>query len=245
VTVWALLSDAAGAAGTGALFQPLVAAARAQGIAFRIGEGNTVSCGGRANVSDVFAAALYALDVQAGLAALGVAGWNWHGGPGAHYAPVSFARPPAPPGPPDVRPLFYGMWAFAAASRGGARIARAGVAASNGLIKVWALRAPALPRAPWTLLVIHKDANATGAARVSLAAPPGLAFGSGGGTLTRLLAPSVLARYGVSFAGQTLDGSADGVPVGERVTEAVAVQAGALGFEVPPASAALVTFYTE
>ena len=240
-SVYSLLADAA-SAGAAAFLAPLAATAAAAGLPFRVGEGNSVNCGGRLNVSDVFAAALYALDVQLASAAVGVAQWNWHGGPGSAYAPVSFARPPAAPGAPDVRPLFYGMWAFAAATARGARVAQAAVASSNPLIKVWVLQA-----APqqWTLVAIHKDANATAPASVRVAPPPGLAVAGAGGTLARLAAPSVRARYGVSFAGQTFDGSADGLPVGQRVTEAVPVQAGGgMVFVLPPASAALLTFAT-
>ena len=241
VSIYDLLADAA-SAGAAAFLAPLAAAAAAAGVAFRVGEGNSVSCGGRANVSDVFAAALYSLDVQLESAAAGVRQWNWHGGPGAAYAPVSFARPPAPPGAPDVRPLYYGMWAFAAATARRARIARAGVAASNPLIKGWALQQSPVE---WTLVAIHKDPNATQGASVRVAPPAGEAVAGAGGQLARLAAPSALSRYGVSFAGQTFDGSSDGAPVGQRVTEAVPVQAGgALEFFLPPASAALLTFTT-
>jgi hypothetical protein len=242
ITAEALLSEES-TSGAADFLQPLAATAHAAGIPFRVGEGNSVNDGGRANVSDVFAAALFALDVQMATAAAGVDQWNWHGGPGSLYAPISFARRPAPPGPPDVRPLYYGMWAFASASRGGARLVAATVNTSNPLIKVWALQQSPTEL---TVLVIHKDAAAAAPARVSVAPPPGHAVSAAGGALARLIAPSVLSRYGVTFAGQTFDGSTDGFPVGARVTEPVAVSAtGELAFALAPASAALLTFSTD
>jgi len=44
-----------------------------------------VACGGQHNVSDVIAAALWAMDFQFNLAAVKVSGINYHGGAGAMY----------------------------------------------------------------------------------------------------------------------------------------------------------------
>ena len=233
-----LLADQA-AAGAAAFLLPFVTAAREAGVAFRVGEGNSVSCGGKPNISDVFGAALYSLDVMAHLAAIGAQQWNWHGGPGASYAPISFARHGAP-GPPDVRPLFYGMWAFATATAKGSAILAAAVSSSNPLIKLWGLAGPG---GAFRVLAIHKDFQAATGATVSVRLPPGLAAGSGGGRLARLLAPSVFSHYNVTFAGQTFDGSADGLPLGAPQWEHVPLQAdGSLLFELPLASAAILTF---
>ena len=216
-------------------------AALDNGLAFRVGEGNSVSCGGAPGVSDVFASALFAADVMMETAAIGVQQWNWHGGPGAHYTPVSFARPPAPPGPPDVRPLFYGMWAFTQATAGNSSVLEAEVAASNSLIKLWAT-AEGGSSGVFRVLAIHKDYNATAAAAVRVAVPAGLAAAQPG-RLLRLLAPNVTSPTGVSWGGQTFDGSADGLPLGPQVAETVpAVGGSTFFFTLPPASAALLTF---
>jgi hypothetical protein len=61
---------------TAAYMQPFVTAAQEAGIFFRIGEGNTVSCGGAPGVSDVFAAALFSLDVMMETSAIGINQWN-------------------------------------------------------------------------------------------------------------------------------------------------------------------------
>ena len=53
--------------------------ARAARIGFRIDETNTVSCGGRAGISDTFASALWAVSYIARAMAAGAAGINFHG----------------------------------------------------------------------------------------------------------------------------------------------------------------------
>jgi hypothetical protein len=58
-----------------------MAIARASDIRFRMDETNTVSCGGRAGVSDTFASALWAVSYMTHLMQAGVAGVNFHGEP--------------------------------------------------------------------------------------------------------------------------------------------------------------------
>jgi len=221
--------------------QPFVTAALESGIAFRVGEGNSVSCGGVAGVSDVFASALFALDVMMNTAAIGINQWNWHGGPGAHYTPISFARPPAPPGPPQVRPLFYGMWAFTQATTGNSSILQALVNSSNDLIKLWATGEGGGTKV-FRVLAIHKDYLATANATLSVIIPKGFTV-EGSGKLLRLLAPNVTATFGVTWGGQTFDGSTTGFPLGTQVVESVpSVNGDSFSFSLSPASAALLTF---
>ena len=88
--------------------------ARAAGLAFRLGECNTVSGGGTEGVSDVFASALWGADFLFDVAERGVAGINFHGGfkdhgytafcwNGNHY---------------HAHPLYYSMLLFHQAARG-------------------------------------------------------------------------------------------------------------------------------
>ena len=130
------------------------------------------------------------------------------------------------------------MWAFTEATAGNSSILAAAVNSTNALVKLWALGAGA--GGVFRVLAIHKDYNATANATISVAPPPGLAPQPAG--LQRLLAPSVSSPYGVSWGGQTFDGSAAGLPVGPRVVEAVPVTNGGFTFALPPASAALLTF---
>src|SRR5262249_47263821 len=110
-----LLGDHATVA-VGALYAPHAQAAHAAGLPFRMGEMNSVSCGGAPGVSDVFAAALWGADVCMQLASVGVDGVNFHGGspPGgvSPYAPFVFDAD----GTPRVRPLYYGLRLFSLAT---------------------------------------------------------------------------------------------------------------------------------
>jgi hypothetical protein len=56
-----------------------------------------------------------------------------------------------------------------------------------------------------------------------------------------LEAPSLDATAGLTYAGQTFDGTADGNPMGELRQETVASKGDVLSFRVAPASAALLT----
>lgn len=67
----------------------LMAAARAGGVRAVIGEGNSVTCGGRAGLSDTFAAALWAVETWLDLIRVGIARFNAHGGPAYPYTPIA------------------------------------------------------------------------------------------------------------------------------------------------------------
>ena len=171
---------------------------------------------------------------------MGVSQWNFHGGPkaGDHYTPVAFPGLPRSTAP-DVRPLFYGMWAATVATANASSSWAAAVQSSNPAIKAHALRDAA--GATLRVVVIHKDLAAAAGddARVSVA----LAAGGGPQTATLLrleAAGNATARAGVTFAGQTFDGSADGRPLGTRVAESVPLAGGAYAFALPPRSAAVL-----
>lgn len=76
-------------------------------IPYRISECNSVSRGGKADVSNVFAAALWGLDFMWTVAQHGGQGVNFHGGAQGHYSPVVLKD-----GKPVARPLYYAMLAF-------------------------------------------------------------------------------------------------------------------------------------
>jgi len=242
VTLAELLADGA-SVGSAEYLAPFAAASRAAGVPFRVGEGNSASCGGRDGVSNVFGTALWALDTLLAVAEVGVEQWNFHGGPKArdNYTPISFPGLPKSIAP-DVRPLFYGMWAATYATAKASAPWAAKVQSSNPLIKAHALRdAAGVTR----VVVTHKDLAASDPASVTV--DPGAAGASAaGGALFRLVVAGndATAKTGVSFAGQTFDGSADGLPLGEQRTEAVPLVGGIFSFSLPPRSAALLVFST-
>ena len=237
-TMAELLADAA-VDSVAAYVAPFAAAARAAGIPFRIGEGNSVSCGGRANVSDVFGVALWALDAMLASAAVGVSTFNFHGGPHAKYSPLTMLALPRS-AVPEVRPLYYAMWAMAGLAAGGAEVMVARTAASNAQVKAWVTRDAA---AAWHAVLIHKDPAAAAAASV-IVTPPAPA--SAPASLARLRTSSplgVLAPWNITWRGQTFDGSQDGRPIGAVIEENVPAAQGAYAFLLPPGTAAVLTWH--
>ena len=237
-TLEELLADGA-SAGSASYLAPFAAASRAAGLPFRVGEGNSASCGGRDGVSNVFGTALWALDTLLEVAAVGVQQWNFHGGPKARdkYTAISF---PGLPGStvPDVRPLYYGMLAATQATANLSSSWAAQVTSSNPLIKAHALRDAA--GATMRVVLVHKDLNATAAAAVEVSVGGGV--GAAPASLLRLVVAGndATAKAGISFANQTFDGSADGTPQGQRAAESVPLVGGKFAFSLPPRSAAIL-----
>jgi hypothetical protein len=82
----------------------LVAAARAAGMPYRMAEGNSCFHGGKPEVSNTFASALWVADYMLFLAQAGCAGVNLHTGGEGFYAAFIGKRPQI-----EERPLFFGM----------------------------------------------------------------------------------------------------------------------------------------
>ena len=84
-----------------------VAAARkvAGGTPYRMDEGNSCFGGGRKDVSDAYASALWAADYLLKAACAGFAGVNLHGGGVGVYTPIESSEG----APASPRPVYYGM----------------------------------------------------------------------------------------------------------------------------------------
>lgn len=248
-SVRALLSDAC-AEGAAATVAPFAAAARAGGVPFFIGEGNSVNGGGLPNISDTWAAALWATDVLFSVAAVGAQRWNFHGGPQGWYAPIRYATPAAQVAPPTVMPLWYGLAAFAAATANASDVFSTVGVGGSSLVKAWGARDGVT--AQWRCVVIHKDMDAAGAVGagtrsvvaastlVVLAPPNATAWPASRGAaptlMLRRVAPasgSAFAKDGISFGGITWDGTVDGEPSGTQVVEVVAPSDGGAGGASP------------
>jgi hypothetical protein len=238
VTTLQQLLQPTASSGSASFLAPFATAARAAGIKFVIGEGNSCSCGGRAGVSDVFGTALWALDMLLAVAEVGVSSWNFHGGPqaGNHYTAIAFPNSPQKGTTPEVRPLYYGMWAAAVATAGGGVPWAQTVRATNPAVVAHTLVDSA---GGVRVAVMHKDLNATADCLASVVPPS--ASVQQQATLYRLAAGgNASATHGVSFMGQTFDGSADGLPLGAKTGEVVKLVDGAYAFRLPPRSAAIL-----
>jgi hypothetical protein len=84
-------------------------------------------------------------------------------------------------------------------------------------------------------VLLNKDEGATGNVSVSI-------HGYDHAQIYRLSAPSYQSTTGVSFAGQTFDGSGDGTIQGTQIVETVDAENGLFQISMPVTSAALVVF---
>ncbi len=215
------------AASTGLAHQLIgdVRLAHRSGLGFRLTELNSVTCGGRAGVSDTFATALWAPDALFSLLHAGVDGVNLHVREYTINAAFALTRHGI-----FARPLFYGLVMFTRMLGPDARLVPVEVRAPRSAgLAVWAVR---VGRAGLHLLLIDK--GQTGVS-VALHLPATSTAG-----VERLLAPSVNSRGPVTLAGQSL--SAKGRWRGQRVTTTVLPLARDLyRINLPAGSAALVS----
>jgi hypothetical protein len=132
-----------------------------------------------------------------------------------------------------VRPLFYAMLLFDRATPRGARLLPMGPNVPNAQLKTWATVDGAGTR---RIVVVNKDAKRPH--KVVLRVP-----GAGDrARVERLLAPSVGATRGVTFAGQGyVQQTPDGRLRGRHVEEPAVRRSGAFRVLMPAGSAALVT----
>lgn len=86
----------------------IAAAATGSGLPFRYSECNSVNNGGKNGVSNVFASALWGVDMMFYLASKGAAGVDFHGGRRSYYSPIYYNSNNTF----SVKPLYYGLLMF-------------------------------------------------------------------------------------------------------------------------------------
>jgi hypothetical protein len=196
-------------------------------VPYRICETNSFCGGGKPGISDSFGAALWVLDFMFQLAYAGCAGVNIETGVNqlgfvSSYSPIRQDER----GAFFATPEYYGMLAFAQASRGalvsvdcaagGANIAAYAVAGENGSLSV---------------TVINKEASLD--ASVSLSIPKNL----GKGRVLRLSGPSLQAKDGVTFGASLVSPDGTWKP---QATEFLHSRAGRGTIRIPAGSAAVL-----
>lgn len=270
VSLASLLSPAA-SVGHAATYTQMAMAAHEAGLPLVIGEGNSVSQGGVANISDVFGSALWASDFLSEISKVGAVRHNFHGGLGGHYTMLAFdsAKPDAQL---QARPLYYGALVFSTLVANHSRW----VASRLSFVQEQQSNQSLAPNGSATgsmdpaNVAQHAAVDSYGRLKVLLIgkevrAGPKLPFSvrvAGGanryehkmGIAVERLLPNndkgVMSKYGdrITFAGQTWDGSSDGGPVGQRLVQLVdaLVDPGGkdlvVNIQVGRASAALLTF---
>jgi hypothetical protein len=208
-----------------ASYKPVATAVHAAGMAYRMAEMSSVSCGGADGVSNVYAAALWCADIAFQLASAGLDGLNFH--TPAYYAVFSFD----PSGTLVVKPPYYGMKFFSLAT------------AQHGRLLPVTVKSPVRVHS-WATLgdddavrVALINMDKTHDTVISLRVPGR----SEAATLVRLRAPALDSRDGLTLGGQTWDGSADGQPLGTAVSEPVVYDKGAYKVSLPALEAVVVT----
>jgi hypothetical protein len=215
---------------------PAVAATHNLALPFRIGEMNSISDGGVNGISNAFGASLWAVDTMFEYANVGVDGVNWMSTCGTNfYAPFCFSSTNSNGKTvytlTSVNPLYYGLLFFQAALGGGAELLPTSVSTPANL-KAWAtVPAGGTPH----VVLINKDETQTGTVAVAM---PGYTQAS----VLRLTAPSYTSAKGISFGGQTFDGSTDGTLQGSKSSETVTSTDGVFYVKMPITSAALLIF---
>ena len=198
-----------------------------QNIKFRINEMGSFTGGGKAGVSDSFAAALWCLDAMFRITSYGGAGVNVQTdvnqlGFISHYSPIFRDEK----GSLQERPSYYGMLAFSLSGKGSLiklkksehRLNLKAYATGNSDNEVW-------------ITIINKDLHQK--ANIELSMPDGFSEAEA----HRLSAPSVTSKDGITLGGSKVAANGTwkpGKPEQLVVTEKTAI------FSVPKASAILV-----
>ncbi len=168
---------------------PALRIARRAGLPLALTELNSVTCGGRAGVSDSFASALWLPGALFALLREGVNAVDLHVRANTINAPFALG-----PGGLTARPLLYGMLLFTRALGAGAGLVPTRVRAGSRLhLAAWTVRAGQHLR----LVLVNAGPRSI---RVRAVLPAG-----GPAVVQRLLAASPRARGGVTLDGQHLD----------------------------------------
>jgi hypothetical protein len=223
-----LLSDA----GTTSLADSVagfVAFAHAHRVPLRIGEMNAISCGGEHGVSDTFASALWALDALFQMARVGVDGVNIHAATGRVNEMFTFRRLRGS-WQATVRPIYYGLLAFARAVPAGSALLH--VSGPGASLSTYATRAP---DGQIHVVLINK---ALGRWRTVAVRVPR----SGDATLQLLRASSIGATTGITLGGQSFGTTtASGTLPAPPSPRVLHKHNGRYLIKLPPATAALLT----
>jgi hypothetical protein len=225
----------------GISLQRFMSIARTSGVAFRLDETNSVSCGGTPGISDTFAAALWALGYITRNMAAGVSGMNFHGAPNncTGYSPLCATSPERQvTGLLSARPEWYAL--LVARSLLGDLPVRAALttpqrgAAPPGQRAILAAASIAPGNVLHVVLVNDEPPGAHPAA-VHLHVARRFRAAS----VLRLTAPSPATGDGILLGGRTI--SPDGSFSLPRALPRARSRHGVIALSLPPSSAMLVT----
>jgi hypothetical protein len=211
-----------------------MAVSRRSRIPFRMDEANSVSCGGRAGISNTFASALWATDYVSQAMAAGVTGINLEGNPAncLGYSPVCAATPSRlAHGVLVAQPIWYALL-LTRALVGGRPLRTTSAPSQPQNVAVRALLA-----GDGTLKFVIVDDEPPGAPPAAISLQVGSRFRTA--RTLALRAPSPAATSGVSLGGQAVAG--DGSWRGPGPLGSTPAAGGRITVTIPPSSAALVS----
>jgi len=212
------------------------ASAHKAGMIFRMGEINSFFAGGVNGLSNTFQSSLWSIDLMFNFLTSGMDGVNWHSGQGTTYQLFQF-HPQTVNGMTtfsvtQVAPLYYGLLAFSQMAGHGAQLLPVTTSTSAN-VSIWAT---VDSTSTAHVVVVNKDEQATGDVQITL---PGYSTG----TVRYLTAASYSATNGVTFGGQTFDGSQDGTIQGSLATTTINANNGVFTLpDMPITSAAVIDF---
>ena len=210
---------------------PYVSLAHADGGSYRVDEMGSVTCNGRAGVSDTMASALWALDALFYMDSQDVDGVNLHSEPGSTNGLFDFTHVKGIWGA-TVHPLYYGALMFAQAAPEGSRL----LAVRGGgqpQLRAWStLGADHKVR----VLLINDSLQSAG--HIVVHSPAG--WGSEAAPIERLLAPSAAATTDITLGGQSFAPGSNGLLAAPKLVTA-SPQQGAYTVTMAPGTAALLT----
>jgi hypothetical protein len=211
---------------------PSIALAHRHHIGFLIDETGTVTCNGKAGVSNSFASALWGVDSMFEMVSQGVDGASFHTFPHNPNALFDFAQSNGK-WTGFVHPVYYGLLMFAQAAPPGARLLPVSGTAGSDL-RAWATLA-----GNHTLRVALINESLTRAYTVAVG---GTGSSSGTATLQRLQAHSAYSTSGVMLGGQGFGSrTSTGMLAGQPQSIPVRPGGGRYTVDVPASSAALLT----
>jgi len=199
----------------------IMQASRESGRPFRMTEGNSCYNGGKAGVSDTFAAALWCGDYMLQLAQAGYVGVNLHGGGNGHYTPIAGDMKRGF----SARPIFYGM--LMAGQFAGTTMVPAGFEVQGVNATAYAAKGADGLR----IAIFNKEEQQS----IRVNVEPLIA--SNHIAIWRLAAPAIDSKTDVTLAGAAVGADGSWATAKE---ESAALKRGSLEVELPAASAALI-----
>jgi hypothetical protein len=209
---------------------PYIGRAHRYGGAFRVDEMGSISCNGRAGVSNTFASALWLMDALFQIASQGIDGVNLHSYPSSANGLFDFSHPHGQ-WQGAVHPLYYGALMFAQAAPAGSRLLQV-TSGSQAALRAWAtLGTDHKVR----VLLINDSLRSSALAQVRVAG------GVGPAAVDLLGASSAYATGGVSLGGASFGADTATGVLPPPKPQAVVARAGVYGVTIPAGSAALLT----